>query len=962
MTSRPELIPFAPAFKALTGHDPMAWQRRLFDRLREGHLPEAVDLPTGLGKTAIMAIWLLARAYAAPDVTLPRRLIYVVDRRVVVDQATAEADKIAHALRPRQDSPLINDLRQRLGLREDQELPVCTLRGGLADDREWTYDPAAPAIVVCTVDMGGSRLLFSGYRLSRWSRSMQAGLMGADSLIVLDEAHIAPAFDAAARRVRDLCAETSDAAVPPMRFLPLSATLVVTGAKDVFGLEAEDDDDPLVLQRTGRSQPTKLVAFEALPSAKGALVDALAGRAATFDGKAQAVVVFCDRRTDAQAVAFKLRKQLAIARGAKEKELENHVALVTGARRGYERDKLVGEPTYRAFTYRNGERDLPRDERTRFLVCTAAGEVGADLDADAAVMDLVPLERMVQRLGRVNRRGEQAEPAPVTVYYDPAALKVSASEKNEEKKAEAARIAATKAVLEKLPRSAEDFDASPLHIGPVARDAREAASTPPPKIVPIERELVEAWALTSLKEHPGRPEVERFLHGIVEDEPQTTVAWRADVEHLAALPDRSVEDALAAARLMPAEVLEAPTREVVEVLQKRIKAFRKAWGKTQGDGGDAAEAPRLRALLFRSGKLVGRGEITVDDAVLEIWTIPTSGKKKTERVPFDGDTKDIQRALENATLLLPPVFGGLDEGGSLAADRGEREGEMHVQPDKEEERQWGVVIRLVGPANAEGKRDTELLTAPPRFLGEAGKEALREMSGPTRRRLRLRLAWSAKLPGPTEDEDGPTLEYWKHWDIDGETGASSRSQLLADHHDEAKAEMESLVQRLGLPAPLADALIRAMPVHDTGKSRTGWQDGVGAPRDGRPYAKSGGRGPGLRGYRHEFGSLRDALHKNTSVLGGLDDDLRDLALHAIASHHGRGRPTIPAADEEEFFAAVLEQDALDAALRYVRLQRRWGPWGLAWIEALFRSVDSTVSRRLDQRKDAAVVPAEEAAE
>jgi CRISPR-associated endonuclease/helicase Cas3 len=82
----------------------------------------------------------------------------------------------------------------------------------------------------------------------------------------------------------------------------------------------------------------------------------------------------------------------------------------------------------------------------------------------------------------------------------------------------------------------------------------------------------------------------------------------------------------------------------------------------------------------------------------------------------------------------------------------------------------------------------------------------------------------------------------------------------------------------------------------------------------------------------------------------------------IASHHGRARPTILAADEEEFFPTVLEQDALDAALRYVRLQRKWGPWGLAWLEALFRSVDATVSRRLDEKKEAEAVPAEEAAE
>jgi CRISPR-associated endonuclease/helicase Cas3 len=51
----------------------------------------ALDIPTGLGKTATIAVWLVARALGAP---LPRRLAYVVDRRAVVDQATEVAEKL----------------------------------------------------------------------------------------------------------------------------------------------------------------------------------------------------------------------------------------------------------------------------------------------------------------------------------------------------------------------------------------------------------------------------------------------------------------------------------------------------------------------------------------------------------------------------------------------------------------------------------------------------------------------------------------------------------------------------------------------------------------------------------------------------------------------------------------------------------------------------------------------------
>jgi reverse gyrase len=58
-------------FEVLSGFKPLDWQRRLFGRLVRGDLPSALDLPTGLGKTSAMAIWLIARAHGA---NLPRRL------------------------------------------------------------------------------------------------------------------------------------------------------------------------------------------------------------------------------------------------------------------------------------------------------------------------------------------------------------------------------------------------------------------------------------------------------------------------------------------------------------------------------------------------------------------------------------------------------------------------------------------------------------------------------------------------------------------------------------------------------------------------------------------------------------------------------------------------------------------------------------------------------------------------
>ena len=54
---------FSEQFEALTGFKPMRWQQRLYDEhFAMGTLPSAVSVPTGLGETAVMAIWMVAPA------------------------------------------------------------------------------------------------------------------------------------------------------------------------------------------------------------------------------------------------------------------------------------------------------------------------------------------------------------------------------------------------------------------------------------------------------------------------------------------------------------------------------------------------------------------------------------------------------------------------------------------------------------------------------------------------------------------------------------------------------------------------------------------------------------------------------------------------------------------------------------------------------------------------------------
>jgi CRISPR-associated endonuclease/helicase Cas3 len=79
----------------------------------------------------------------------------------------------------------------------------------------------------------------------------------------------------------------------------------------------------------------------------------------------------------------------------------------------------------------------------------------------------------------------------------------------------------------------------------------------------------------------------------------------------------------------------------------------------------------------------------------------------------------------------------------------------------------------------------------------------------------------------------------------------------------------------------------------------------------------------------------------------LPEDLRELVLHLIAAHHGGARPLIETRGCDDAPPSQLEERARAVALRFAGLQRRWGPWGLAWWEALLRAADQQASRAND---------------
>jgi CRISPR-associated endonuclease/helicase Cas3 len=146
---------------------------------------------------------------------------------------------------------------------------------------------------------------------------------------------------------------------------------------------------------------------------------------------------------------------------------------------------------------------------------------------------------------------------------------------------------------------------------------------------------------------------------------------------------------------------------------------------------------------------------------------------------------------------------------------------------------------------------------------------------------------------------------------------------------------------LPLQGEVRAALELAAAWHDHGKNRQLWQFAVGWRQGERPLAKSDGpmrRVPG--GYRHEFGSLREFAE---SQEGAVAWDVFDLAMHMIATHHGRGRPHFPKGGFDPDARAKSAEIGAGVIRRFARLQRKYGYWQLAWLESLLRCADAMAS-------------------
>jgi CRISPR-associated endonuclease/helicase Cas3 len=393
---------FPDFFRALWGYEPFPWQATLAERVlaQSGEpWPEAIAVPTSAGKTACIDVAVFALA-ARVEVS-PRRIWFVVDRRVIVDEAHERARTLGGKLAEARDG-IVFKVAERLRRisNSDEPLQAHLLRGGVYRDDGWARSPLQAAVISSTVDQFGSRLLFRAYGRSQRAWPIQAGLAGNDSLVLLDEAHCAKPFLETLRAVRHYRRIGREPLPVPFHAVVMSATPPAE-VTDRHGLTAEDRTHPELGPRLAAHKPARLLEAvgagkqettesmaRALADAAIALVDRDAGR--------QAIVVFCNR--------------VATARRAHEllegREGFDAPVLLTGRMRPIDKDDVVQQWLGRLGAGQSRDRRL---ERPVVVVATQTLEVGANLDFDGLVSECASLDALRQRMGRLNRMGRSID-------------------------------------------------------------------------------------------------------------------------------------------------------------------------------------------------------------------------------------------------------------------------------------------------------------------------------------------------------------------------------------------------------------------------------------------------------------------------------------------------------------------------------------------------------------------------
>jgi CRISPR-associated endonuclease/helicase Cas3 len=980
-----KLPSFAEFFRALHGHAPYAWQASLAAKAARGEWPGAIDLPTSSGKTACIdvAVYALACQAVLPvaERHAPRRIVFCVNRRVIVDEAFQRAKRIAKRLweaRPNTGdaslSLVADALREVSGISAKSGLPpldVLELRGGIYRDNRWARSAAQPTVICTTVDQLGSRLLFRGYGVSPQAAPIQAALLAYDSLVLLDEAHISRPFQETLEWVGryldpEAWAEAS-IGVSPMRVVPMTATPAKEVPDDkVLRLTQEDRANPALQNRLAASKPATLRGV----SDVGKAIVAEAKKWA--DGERPVAVGVIVNRVK---TARKIYEQL---RDAFKEEIE--VELVIGSMRPIDRDLQSGRLAASV-----GPERPAQTTKTRFVVATQCLECGADYDFDVLLTECASLDALRQRFGRLNRAGRPIEAQAVIFIAEKDAK--SNESLDDDKPLDPIygnAMARTWNWLGEVATVTARFEGAAKGDRGKGKPKTDSGET---RVVdfgvdPFSRFLEERTGGQRVPEELFSPSSRMsapvmfpaYVDFWCPGQPDVQVCWRVDL-----VKGEEAEWCDTVALVPPTSA------ECVSLAIGKVRDWLMGSDASSMDLGDVLDGP-LPEKEGRSADATG----FVKKGVL--WR--GASKSVVLASPSDlrpGDTLVLPTTVDDWKALgyIPENKSALDANGprpdldlaELASHAacGKRVLRLHPSRFRIQDSQTSfraLFKRLADPETWPARDELKDL------LAEAAEELPEEMQF-----LKDMFEHFAQarpnefLIDPDPDKKGVVLtakrrdtsDLWQLPALDDGDDAPSRLGQEVTLRDHTTHVRQALKRTLEVIATTIDPKLFDLSAerHDWGKADDRFQAMLRGTDRTDPYfymgadsallAKSGAASQrersrsGLpKGFRHEMLSVQLAERAALPV----ESHERALTLHLIAAHHGQARPFAPCVIDEDppevwhegiVLTKVDRTDRpphrLDSGIadRFWTLTRRYGWWGLAYLEALLRLADQQAS-------------------
>lgn len=998
------MIGFAEFFGAVYGEEPYPWQRRVADLCASGGPPAVIAVPTGTGKTATVdaLLWALAQQADRPaaERTVGARIVWAIDRRILVDEVHDRARKLVAILDEAHSTPshALNDMAQRLSrLSGGAPLVATRWRGGI-DERPDSQEPFQAEIITSTVAQVGSRLLFRGYGLGERSMAMAAGIAACDSTICLDEAHLAEPFRQTVDSIRRLrSAVEKPLPLPRLSLVTLTATPVAATDDEVIRLG--DDDREVLAPRLNAPKRATLVEPE---SDRDRNRETLLADIVTEYVNTGAPTVACVVNTvhRARGVFDQLGTRLS-------RKGEVDLALLIGPQRPWDRQAMLDK--HRAVLLEGESAPKPL-----VVVATQTFEVGLDADVSAMVTESASATSLVQRFGRLNRGGTPGNEGRATVVRDSDRWLYAAEEP---------------AAWEWLGGQVGPDGSIDISVGSLDEDGSRPVPHRPARAPALTPQVVELLLQTSPRPTAwADPDIDVFLRGVdAEPNADVSLCWRRDLRE-----DRVDDEAAEEYREMLLDLVPPQPQELLSLSVTAARALiatrypagsgtgaaaRMALADTDVEGGTAEQQPpslgtggnRVPFLVLRRGAVLAgtlqRTEASVDPRSLrpgDVLIMPTSagGVDGHGLAPKSATGTDVAQDLcdggSPAPVRISQEALGLDRfewSSTAAACRRAERGLLRARdaPVRAE-----IIEELVGYLSSQLPSHPGLRLLAPEALAQH------------RYALNLRGVGSLTsadeaLADAIEDDESPPLPGEGETDVSEDRGPEapdpgawvllplSRADLeqpdrmspdtppppsINEHARAVHDQLESSLARLDPPPEIRAALLLAARAHDHGKADPRIQAFF---RRGRhligatPIAKSefGTRDPatartarqlaGLpRGLRHEISSvaiLSDAVGREERT----EPRDIDLALHLVGTHHGLGRP-VPRAPTggspaREFLADAAgitgraRGDTTDAWDDGAWLERFWkvvglyGAWGAAYLEALLILADRTVSSR-----------------